>query len=373
MAAEPLSDMGPDRRRPLLAVLLAAAAAGTLLAPATSAQDDPVGGMFTTTSTAPPASSSSTSTTVVSESDQSPPGAEDVRGDGAPAPEDGIVVPPEARRIINSVRRTGSNSNGPLLTALSELVALGLDQDEAYRVGLGRFPVAGPARYSHDWLYPRYGPGFRFHLGTDVFAAFGTPVRAPVDGVAQSHQDPLGGLSVRVIMPDRTYFYFAHLSNLVGGFAEGMAVRTGDIVGYVGDSGNAKGGSPHLHVGVYPKGGPPVDPKPILDQFLAEASARVPELIADYKAAHPVAAPLLIPAQPVSAEARLLRPTLAIQVLHPYASGGEGLSPAPAVLYVVAADPAVGAGHMLRSTLDDLAAEIDWSNRRRSPSASDDD
>ena len=351
--------MAADRRRALLALLVAGAAtAATVLAPASRAQDDPVGGLFTTT-TVPSSSSPSTSTSVVS--DESPPGAEDVRGDGAPAPEGGIVVPPEAQRIINSVKRTGSNGNGKLLTALSELVALGLDQSEAYRVGLGRFPVAGPARYSHDWLYPRYGPGFRFHLGTDVFAAAGTPVRAPVDGIAESHEDPLGGLSVRVIMPDRTYFYLAHLSGLVDGFASGMAVRTGDIVGYVGDSGNARGGSPHLHIGVYPKGGPPVDPKPILDQFLEEALARVPELVASYRAAHPVAAPLAIPALPVSAEARLLRPTLATQVLHPYASGGDGWS-AP-VLYVVGSDPAVGAGVVLQATLDDLATTIDWSSR----------
>jgi murein DD-endopeptidase MepM/ murein hydrolase activator NlpD len=347
-----------QRRRALLALLVTAAAlAAAVVAPSSSAQEDPISGLFTTTSGPPP--STATSTTVVS--DQSPPGAEDVRGDGAPVPEEGIRVPPEAQRIIDSVRRTGSNSNGKLLTALSELVALGLDQDEAYRVGLGRFPVAGPARYSHDWLYPRYGPGFRFHLGTDVFAAAGTPLRAPVDGIAETHQDPLGGLSVRVVMPDRTYFYLAHLSGLVEGFTNGMAVETGDIVGYVGDSGNARGGAPHVHVGVYPKGGPPVDPKPILDQFLAEATARVPELIAQYRAAHPVTDALAIPVLPVSAEARLLRPTLATQVLHPYASGGDLWS--PAVLYVVGTDPAAGAGYVLQSTLDDLAADIDWSAR----------
>ena len=92
-------------------------------------------------------------------------------------------MPAEAQRIINSVRRTRPNNNSHLLAELTQLEALGLPQAEAYRIGLGRFPIAGPARYSHDWLYPRYGPGFRFHLGTDVVAAYGTPVRAPVDGV----------------------------------------------------------------------------------------------------------------------------------------------------------------------------------------------
>ena len=109
-------------------------------------------------------------------------------------------------------------------------------------------------------------------------------MRAPVDGVALSEEGGLGGLTVKVVMPDRTYFYLAHLSGLVEGFANGMTVETGDIVGYVGDSGNARGGSPHLHLGIYPRGGPPIDPKPILDHFLAEAEARIPEVVAALQA-----------------------------------------------------------------------------------------
>jgi murein DD-endopeptidase MepM/ murein hydrolase activator NlpD len=334
--------------------------AAALLAPTSQAQTNPIADLFTTT-TLPPSTTTTAPSTPSVESAPAPSGAEDARGDGAPAPAGGIDVPPEAQRIINAVRRTGGNGNGKLLTALSELVALGMDQAEAYRIGLGRFPVAGPARYSHDWLLPRYGPGFRFHLGTDVFAEHGTPLRAPIDGVVTSHEDPLGGLSVRVTQPDRTYFYLAHLSGLVPGFVSGMSVRTGDIVGFVGDSGNARGGSPHVHVGIYPKGGPPVDPKPILDQFLVEAAAQVPQLVAAYRAAHPVGAPLAVPAPLGSAEARLLRPTLATQVLHPYASGGDGWT--AALLYVIGSDPALGGGYILQSQLDALAAEIDWSAR----------
>ena len=356
--------MPKDRRRAAIALLLAAASgAGVLVAPASHAQEDPIGDLFTTTTRAP----ATTATTAapppssVAPSQEAPAGAEDPQGDGAPVPAEGIVVPAEAQKIIDSVQRTGSNSNGALLTALSELVALGMSQDEAYRLGLGRFPIAGPARYSHDWLYPRYGPGFRFHLGTDVFAAHGTPVRAPVDGVAVSHQDPLGGLSVKVQMPDKTYFYLAHLAGLVDGFTDGMPVRTGDIVGYVGDSGNAKGGSPHLHLGIYPKGGAAVDPKPILDQFLVEAMAQVPALVAAWKEAHPVSAPVALPALPVDPDARLLRPTLATQLVHPYASGGDGWT--PAALYLLGADPAAGAGYLLETSLDALAAEIDWPSR----------
>jgi len=361
--------MTHDRRRATAVLVLAAVSgAGILAAPVTSAQTNPILDLFTTTTIAAPGTpvpeTSPGEVPAEEQPTEAPAGAEDAKGDGAPAPAGGIVVPAEAQRIIDKVKRTGSSSNAELLTAVSQLVALGMSEAESYRTGLGRFPVAGPARYSHDWLYPRYGPGFRFHLGCDVFAAFGTPVRAPVDGVVESHEDPLGGLSVRVVMPDRTYFYLAHLSSLVEGFADGMSVSTGDIVGYVGDSGNAKGGAPHVHVGVYPKGGGPVDPKPILDKFLVEAKGHLPDVIAAYKAAHPVSAAPAIPLLPVSPDQRLLRPTLATRAVHPFASGGDGWT--PAVLYVLASDPAAGAGYLLQTALDDLAADINWSARSRS-------
>ncbi len=335
--------------------------------PASEAQVPPgVDGSETTTTTTP---SSTTTTSQASSADEqpsgdqlstgsneAPPGAADSGGDGAAAPSEGIVVPPEAQRIIDSVRRTRPNNDTRLLWLLPQLQAFGLSQEEAYRIGMGRFPIAGPASYSHDWLYPRYGPGFRFHLGTDVFAAYGTPVRAPVDGVAIAANGGLGGLTVKVVMPDRTYFYLAHLSGLVEGFTDGMQVSTGDIVGYVGDSGNARGGAPHLHLGIYPRGGPPIDPKPILDQFLLEAEARIPELVAALKAERDPAAPV------ASAEdLRLLRPMLATDVLHPLASGGADL-PAE-VLYLVGASPVEGPRALIDLALGDLVAGIDWTAR----------
>jgi murein DD-endopeptidase MepM/ murein hydrolase activator NlpD len=291
-----------------------------------------------------------------------PAGAQDAGGDGASAPSGGIRVPAEAQRIINSVRRTGPSDNAQLLADLGQLEALGLPQAEAYRVGLGRFPIAGPAHYSHDWLYPRYGPGFRFHLGCDVFAAYGTPVRAPVDGIARSATSGLGGLTVKVIMPDGTYFYLAHLSGLVDGFTDGMPVATGDIVGYVGDSGNARGGAPHLHIGIYPRGGAPVDPKPILDGFLTEAAGRLPDVVAAVQASRPPAATPVGDQQiSLSEEQRALRPMLATEVLHLWADGGAALP--QEVIFAAGANPQVGPRALVRLALDDLAAGIDWSQR----------
>lgn len=347
-----------------LALAVACGLGMALTARSSSAQVPPILDPTTTTtaSATPPASAdpSQPSGSQLSDgADKAPAGAQDAGGDGAAAPSSGIRVPAEAQRIINSVRRTGASSNADLLAQVAQLEALGLSRAEAYRVGLGRFPIAGPARYSHDWLYPRYGPGFRFHLGTDVFAARGTPVRAPVDGVARSANGGLGGLTVKVVMPDGTYFYLAHLSGLVEGFTDGMPVATGDIVGYVGDSGNARGGAPHLHIGIYPHGGPPVDPKPILDHFLVEAAERLPDVVAAVQAARPAAAtPVAGQQVAISEEQRVLRPMLATEVLHPWTAGGAGLP--QEVIYAAGANPQGGTRALLRLALDDLVAGIDW-------------
>lgn len=301
-----------------------------------------------TTTTEAPAQPSGDQLT--DQSNAAPPGVEDSRGDGTAAPAGGIVVPPEAQRIIDSVRRSRANSTSELMALLPQIQAFGIGEAEAFRIGFGRFPVGGPARYSHDWLYPRYGPGFRFHLGTDIFAAQGTPVRAPVDGIAMSEQDVLGGLTVKVVMPDRTFFYLAHLSALAPGFIDGMAVATGDVVGYVGDSGNARGGSPHLHFGIYPKGGPPIDPKPILDHFVAEAIARVPEVVAALQAAQPA------PVQP--SLPRAARTLLATDAAAPLARNGERL-PAE-VVYLVGANPVEGPRALLDLAVADLIAQVSW-------------
>jgi murein DD-endopeptidase MepM/ murein hydrolase activator NlpD len=362
-----------DRRHARAAALAAATLVAMLAAiPVSSAQMPPLPGSSTTSTPSSPTTqparsdqpAASPTTTAPAPSgdglaggDRAPEGAKDPGGDGAAAPSGGIRVPPDAQRIIDSVHRTGATNTQDLAARASALQSFGISEAEAYRVGLGRFPIAGPAHYGHDWLYPRYGPGFRFHLGTDVFAAYGTPVRAPVDGVARSNHNGLGGLTVKVFMPDGTYFYLAHLSGLVEGFADGMAVSTGDIVGYVGDSGNARGGAPHLHIGIYPHGGPPIDPKPLLDGFVAEAEARLPEVVAALQAAQAAVPPSTLA---VPAVAPVLAPPARLDLL-----AGGGASVPVELLYAAGANPISGPRALVRLALDDLAAGIDWTARAR--------
>jgi len=118
-------------------------------------------------------------------------------------------------------------------------------------------PVDG-AWFSDDWHVPR--PDGRLHLGTDLFAAKGTPVIASVAGSVEHAEGALGGLQFHLYGDDGTRYFGSHLS----AFGSNGRVGAGEVVGFVGDTGNAQGTSPHLHFEVHPGGGEAVDPYPTL-------------------------------------------------------------------------------------------------------------
>ena len=104
----------------------------------------------------------------------------------------------------------------------------------------------------------------RTHAGIDIFAKRGTAVRSVSDGVVADIRDGgLGGRQVWVIGPARERYYYAHLQDWREGLARGEVVSAGSVLGYVGDSGNAKGTPPHLHWGIYGSDGA-YDPLPLL-------------------------------------------------------------------------------------------------------------
>lgn len=190
------------------------------------------------------------------------------------------IIPPQFIPIINSVRRTGAKTTAQLLDALQPLADLGLTGDEVTMTGYGHFPVAGNANWGDDWLEARFGPPFHLHQGTDIFAPRGTPVRAPFGGVVRYEDGGLGGKAAYVTLADGTFYYMAHLDSYSKKFSSGAAVKQGDVVGYVGDSGNAAGGATHCHFEVHPNGGAAVNPKPILDGWLADAISGAGSLLA---------------------------------------------------------------------------------------------
>ena len=122
-------------------------------------------------------------------------------------------------------------------------------------------PVQGPRAFSNDWGQPRSGG--RRHQGNDMMAPHGTPVVASVSGTVRHHNSGLGGLSYYLNGDDGNTYFGTHLSS----FGNAGRVAAGTIVGYVGATGNARGGSPHLHFEIHPGGGAPVNPYPTLRAY----------------------------------------------------------------------------------------------------------
>jgi LysM repeat protein len=119
-----------------------------------------------------------------------------------------------------------------------------------------RCPVPG-GTYFNDWGFPRSGG--RAHAGNDIFAPRGTPVHAPVSGWVDVATGAIGGHQFRLRAPDGTLWFGSHMDR----FGKKGAVAAGDVIGYVGDSGNARGGRPHLHFEIHP-GSQAVNPYPLL-------------------------------------------------------------------------------------------------------------
>ena len=124
------------------------------------------------------------------------------------------------------------------------------------------FPVAAEGHPTFTDDFGAVRPGGRKHQGNDIFANEGTPIVAVDDGALRFAEDPVGGHAFYLTAADGAVYYGAHLSAYEG--SSPRSVVAGELVGYVGRTGNAAATAPHLHFEVHPSGGVAVDPYRLL-------------------------------------------------------------------------------------------------------------
>jgi murein DD-endopeptidase MepM/ murein hydrolase activator NlpD len=135
-----------------------------------------------------------------------------------------------------------------------------------------QIPVAGAATRLVDTFNDTRAVGRR-HDAIDIMAPRGTEVRAVDDGtIAKLFTSDAGGLTIYQFDPTQTFsYYYAHLDRYASGLAEHQSVRRGQLLGYVGSTGNASEDAPHLHFAIARLGtdrawwrGDPINPYPLL-------------------------------------------------------------------------------------------------------------
>jgi murein DD-endopeptidase MepM/ murein hydrolase activator NlpD len=163
-----------------------------------------------------------------------------------------VLAAPQARTLrplVDQLRRAG-----PLPS-----VALPTPPRSAGGGG-GVCPVRGRVRIGQGWGAPRDG-GRRRHQGIDLLAPAGTPLVAVAAGTITRTTDVergRGGITLWLRNHQGTSYYYAHNQRNLA--HAGQRVRRGQLVALVGNTGNARGGPPHLHFQLHPGGGPPANP-----------------------------------------------------------------------------------------------------------------
>jgi len=176
---------------------------------------------------------------------------------------DGIFGVATTVSLTNFQKARGLNTTGAVdlptavaLGVLPDLATLGIPQ-------ISVFPSQGRCSFVDSWHEPR--PGGRLHIGVDIIGPKGLALYAVVDGTITKMygaDSKLSGNALRLTAPDSTYFFYAHLDSFAPGITIGSAVRAGQIIGYMGATGNA--GISHLHFEIHPGGGEAINPFPVV-------------------------------------------------------------------------------------------------------------
>jgi peptidoglycan LD-endopeptidase LytH len=187
----------------------------------------------------------------------------------------GLVVALAAPRRVGTQRvipRAGAESPSVALTGDPALVR-GMTPNAALII-----PVRGIVASELRDTYAQARSGGRVHDAIDILAPRGTPVIAAVDGtIRKLFTSNAGGLTIYEFDRDeRRVYYYAHLDSYADGIAEGLVVPQGTVIGYVGTTGNAPPGTPHLHFAIEDLPptkewwkGAPLNPYPLLTTRVA--------------------------------------------------------------------------------------------------------
>lgn len=173
-------------------------------------------------------------------------------------PGDAPVLAPRYEQLLCPDRSPPSGGDTATLATFAErqryrdllpvyLARLPDAPDEALLMPVRRVRVAQVAD-----TYAAARDGGRVHEGQDIFAARGTPVVSATSGLIYEISDRFrGGRSVMVLGPGQRRYFYSHLDAYADGLREGMWVDAGDLLGFVGNDGNAATTPPHLHFGAY--------------------------------------------------------------------------------------------------------------------------
>jgi murein DD-endopeptidase MepM/ murein hydrolase activator NlpD len=174
-----------------------------------------------------------------------------------------------------AVERPGENGEPPTLAVVATTGSVAHEEAvEWLRKRDLKIPVEGADEDDlRDTFADARGSG-RAHEALDIMAPRNTPVLAADDGVIAKlfNSQGGGGITIYQFDPTETYcYYYAHLDRYASGLKEGQRVRRGDVIAYVGSTGNASPDAPHLHFAIFRLGlerqwwkGEPINPYPVL-------------------------------------------------------------------------------------------------------------
>ncbi len=177
---------------------------------------------------------------------------------GSPASRSGIQTQKQAAPLDSGAADVEQHKAGPLLPPpVARSNGSANDSGAMQPNGEGLLvPVQGIAPSQLSDTYTDARSAGRSHDAIDIMAADGTPVLAVADGhVEKLFNSKLGGLTLYEFNPDGTLaYYYAHLQRYADGLSEQQAITRGQVIGYVGSTGNASPDAPHLHFAIFKLG-----------------------------------------------------------------------------------------------------------------------